>query len=138
MVTAALKNSLYCVSIPTPVEDLRGLTSGANAVVGFDFPIGVPAEYAVLAGITDFSTVLPQLGTGRWSRFYDVAEDPSDIALDRPFYPMRPGDTSRHVVDSTGRNRVGYVAAMGPDTETALARVERALECCRIETSTIR
>ncbi|MCH8203942.1 MAG: hypothetical protein IID09_02205 [Candidatus Hydrogenedentes bacterium] len=50
----------------------------------------------------------------------------------------RPGDTLRHRVDSAGRDRVGYIAATGPDTETALARVERALECCRIETSTIR
>jgi len=50
---------------------------------------------------------------------------------------VRPGDTLRHVVDSTERNRVGYVAATGPNSETALARVDRALECCRIETSTI-
>ena len=50
---------------------------------------------------------------------------------------VRPGDTLRHVVDSTERDRVGYVAATGPDAETALARVARALECCRIETSTI-
>ena len=103
MVTATLKNSLYSVSIPTPVEDVSSLTSGANSVVGFDFPIGVPAAYALLAGITDFSAALRRLGTGRWSRFYDVAEDPSDIALDRPFYPMRPGGTSRQqLLDGLG------------------------------------
>ena len=49
----------------------------------------------------------------------------------------RPGDTLRHVVDSAGRDRVGYVAATGPDAETALACVDSAVECCRIETSMI-
>ncbi len=49
---------------------------------------------------------------------------------------VRVGDTMRHVLDPAGRDRVGYIAAKGPDIETALARVERALECCHIETST--
>ena len=49
---------------------------------------------------------------------------------------VRLGDAIRHVVDPAGRDRVGYVAANGPDVKTALARVERALECCHIETST--
>lgn len=49
---------------------------------------------------------------------------------------VRVGDTIRHVVDPAGRGRVGYVAANGPDVETALASVKRALECCHIKTST--
>lgn len=63
-------------------------------IVGFDFPIGLPAAYAERAGIERFLDVLPQLGTGRWSAFYEVASSPDDISLNRPFYPFKPGGTS--------------------------------------------
>jgi len=34
------------------------------ALVGFDFPIGVPERYASAAGIKDFKSLLLELGTG--------------------------------------------------------------------------
>jgi mannose-6-phosphate isomerase-like protein (cupin superfamily) len=38
---------------------------------------------------------LPELGRGEWARFFDIAERPDEISLHRPFYPRRPGGTSR-------------------------------------------
>jgi hypothetical protein len=62
--------------------------------LGVDFPIGLPLAYARAAGIPDFKAVLTELGRGRWSSFYDLAEKASEISLGRPFYPARPGGTS--------------------------------------------
>ena len=64
-------------------------------LVGFDFPIGVPAAYAERTGIVSFKDVLPQLGRGAWDRFFEPAERPEDISLRRPFYPRRPGGTKQ-------------------------------------------
>jgi hypothetical protein len=64
-------------------------------LVGFDFPIGLPHRFAEKAGITDFLSWLARLGTGDLSDFFEVAEIPDEISLHRPFYPMKPGNTSR-------------------------------------------
>ncbi len=56
-------------------------------LLGFDFPLGLPAAYARRAGIDDFAKALPQLGSGRFAAFYDVADRPDEIRLTRPFYP---------------------------------------------------
>ena len=64
-------------------------------LAGFDFPIGLPAAYAKQAGIEDFATALAGFGQGRWRDFYEVAAQPEQIALTRPFYPARPGGRSR-------------------------------------------
>lgn len=68
----------------------------ASVLIGFDVPFGLPERYAALAGITEYRTLLPQLGTGIWATFYDVAEKPEEISLHRPFYPRRPGNTRQH------------------------------------------
>ena len=47
------------------------------------------------AGIEDFATALAGFGQGRWRDFYEVAAQPEQIALTRPFYPARPGGRSR-------------------------------------------
>jgi len=57
-------------------------------LLGFDFPIGLPARYAECVCIRDFLALLPQLGHGDWSEFYTVAERPDQIGLRRPFYPQ--------------------------------------------------
>jgi hypothetical protein len=74
-----------------------------STLVGFDFPIGVPATYADRAGVTSFVTLLPLLGSGRWSQFFDVARVKAEISLHRPFYPNASGGTKRdHVVRALG------------------------------------
>jgi len=72
------------------LADLRIRAGGKGPVlVGFDFPIGIPAYFAHMAGIVDFLSWLPKLGSGVWREFFAVAETPEQISLFRPFYPQR-------------------------------------------------
>ena len=100
----------YLALPPAPVGVLDGFwttlggTAGPGAIlVGFDFPIGLPAAYARQAGIADFITALSGFGEDRWRDFYHVAANPEQIAPTRPFYPDRPGGRSRqHLLDGLG------------------------------------
>jgi len=65
-----------------------GLKTGC--LVGFDFPSGLPRDYARQVGVDNFLTWLTGLGEGLWKDFYRVAENPEMISLQRPFYPQRP------------------------------------------------
>lgn len=94
----------YRASAPEPVENLdtyfRRLRAraGQDAVVlaGFDFPIGLPARYANMIGLTDFRSALPRLGRDQWRDFYQPAESHADISLGRPFYPNASGRAGEH------------------------------------------
>lgn len=79
----------------TLLAELTARAAGGGVLLGVDFPLGVPLPYAQRAGIDDFAAWLPQIGYGRWARVGDVAEEPAQIALERPFYPLRPGCTRR-------------------------------------------
>ena len=88
----------YLALPPAPVGALDGfwaeLAAGAAPgaiLVGFDFPIGLPAAYARQAGIDDFLEALERFDAG----FYSVAKTPEEISLARPFYPDRPGGRRR-------------------------------------------
>lgn len=73
------------------------------ALVGFDFPIGIPASYARLAGVTDFKSFLRGLGNAKWADFYNVARVPSEISVHRPFYPFAPGGRKQsHLLNAFG------------------------------------
>ena len=111
------------VGAPEPVgplatlfERMRALAGPSGAVfAGFDFPLGLPAAHARLIGIADFARVLPRLGRGRWSRFYDVAGTPKEVNPRRPFFPDRPD----------GTNRRQLVAALGlADTAELMRRCD--------------
>jgi hypothetical protein len=75
----------YLVSPPEPVGApetlLRRLknqvTAGNSVLIGFDFPIGLPADYARKTGLSDFRIALAQFGTGAWSKFYEVSDTPT-------------------------------------------------------------
>ena len=67
----------------------------ARAVLGFDFPIGLPRAYARAVGVTSFPDFLGQLGGPPWAGFGSVATGPDEISLRRPFYPARPGGARR-------------------------------------------
>jgi hypothetical protein len=72
-------------------------------LIGFDFPIGFPQEYARQAGITDFLKFLHGAGHGRWAEFYTPAENAEEIRLERPFYPKKPGKARRdHLLKGLG------------------------------------
>lgn len=74
-----------------------------NILVGFDFPIGLPAQYAERAGINSFMDILPEIGRGEWDSFFKVAAVRDEISLRRPFYPYRPGGTCQeHLTSALG------------------------------------
>jgi hypothetical protein len=76
------------------LEELQGCGPG-QAFVGFDFTIGLPRAYAAAAGVHSFPEFLDSVGSPPWQDFERVAESPGEIGLYRPFYPRRPGGTSR-------------------------------------------
>jgi hypothetical protein len=91
---------------PVPVGDHRTFidrikSESGSVLVGFDFPIGLPARYAALIGATAFPAFLRRLGEGAFAKFYRIAERANEISIDRPFYPYRPGGTSHsHLISS--------------------------------------
>jgi hypothetical protein len=97
-----------------PLDDFwRSLDdTGEGALLGFDFPLGLPRAYAARAEIDDFVAALPRFGEGRWRRFYDVASEPEEIGLERPFFPTQPG----------GRRRQDLLDGLGLDQWSDLLR----------------
>jgi hypothetical protein len=72
-------------------------------LIGFDFPIGIPAAYAERVGVTNFKSFLKVLGNEQWVDFYTVAREPSEITPYRPFYPFAPGKTRQaHLLEALG------------------------------------
>jgi hypothetical protein len=101
----------YSAHAPTSIENRGDLIPSIRkhirndecALVGFDFPIGIPAAYACLAGVTEFRTFLRNLGHGDWVDFYRVAVMPSEISLHRPFFPFSPGGKKQaHLLNALG------------------------------------
>jgi Protein of unknown function (DUF429) len=106
MAAATLRANGYLTDAPTlvgPLESfwtrLATIAGAGPIVVGFDFPIGLPAAYAARAGIEDFLAALD----GFDGAFYDVARAPEEISLARPFYPHGPGGRRRQqLLDGLG------------------------------------
>lgn len=108
------RHGAYRVEAPGPVGPLGDFFARLRAradrrarlLVGFDFPLGLPRTYARAAGICSFRAFLGQAGRGRFRAFYDVAGSPSDIALERPFFPARAGKKGefgqRHLIAGLG------------------------------------
>lgn len=71
--------------------------------IGFDFPLGIPLAYAKKLGVSSFRELLGKAGKDSLSKFFDPAETASDVSIFRPFYPRRPGGTSRsHLAEGLG------------------------------------
>ena len=75
------------------VHDL--LEGPQSTLAGFDFPIGLPEAFGRKTEFRSFSEAIEQLGSGAWSRFYEVAETADDISRTRPFYPRVSSSTAR-------------------------------------------
>jgi hypothetical protein len=114
-IAAARFDGCYVAGAPEPVgepgtllERLRAQAGpDACVLVGFDFPIGLPARYAEATGVRDFLALLPRLGRGEWADFYEVAGVPGEVRARRPFYPKRPGGTNyRQLLDALGAARI--------------------------------
>jgi hypothetical protein len=90
---------------------------GEPAMLGFDFPIGVPRAYAEMAGVEDFIELLRSCGRAPWREFFDVADSPDEVSLRRPFYPRTYGPK--------GAKRRSHLAeALGVPFESLLRRCE--------------
>jgi hypothetical protein len=100
---AVLEGGRYRAQAPVLVGEHFGLLNRVKneigetgtAVVGFDFPIGIPARYAALLGVTDFKPLLLKLGHGDFSDFYRISASSAEISKYRPFYPFRRGGTKQ-------------------------------------------
>jgi hypothetical protein len=80
----------------TLLASLKSLGGETGCILaGFDFPIGLPYEYALKAGATNFLSLLPQLGQNEWGQFYNPAKTADQINIHRPFFPQKPGSTNR-------------------------------------------
>lgn len=77
------------------VARLRRRARGGGVLIGFDFPIGLPAAYGEATKLDGFPEALRSLGKGVWSDWYNVCERSEQISIRRPFYPMRPGGRRR-------------------------------------------
>ena len=105
------------LSPPRPVRDVAGLELVPGVLAAFDCPIGLSKAYAARVELRTFRAALAQFGSGRFQRFYEVAEYAEDIAPERPFYPARG-------VKGTSREHLRKVlgdAAFAPRTCDRLA-----------------
>ena len=90
------------------IERLKDRAGGRQIVVGFDFPIGLPAAYAHSARVTDFLDFLIKLEKKEWEDFFKISEKPNEISFHRPFYPKSPGGTSQsHLINGLGVQSIG-------------------------------
>jgi hypothetical protein len=76
---------------------------GSGVMLGFDFPLGLPRSYAERAHVSNFLDFINDLGEPPWEDMVRPAEVRSEIGVHRPFYPYRPGGTSRqHLTEALG------------------------------------
>ncbi len=121
MAWAKLSGNSYQVEPPEKVGNLENYLrrmklaagSGGCVLLGFDFPIGLPVAYAQQIGVANFIDVMPQFGHGKWQDFYHVAETADQVSIHRPFYPHRPGSTSRQqLLDGLGFQSIDALRRM--------------------------
>ena len=75
------KRGFYTALAPRVVERPEDLLQmlremagpDGSILLGFDFPIGLPMNYAEKVGITNFRAALPFFGSGEWASFYQPA-----------------------------------------------------------------
>lgn len=93
MVRAVRMGPDYVVHPPEPVGDVSTLIGRLAAdagkegrvLIGVDFPIGFPIQYARGAAIGHFRAHLRQLGHGPWEHFFSISNEPT---WQRPFFPL--------------------------------------------------
>jgi hypothetical protein len=84
---------------PDMLGFVRHEAQAGKVLAGFDFPIGLPIHYARQTPFTSFSHFVAYQQGREFLPFSSVAHLPSEISIERPFYPRRPGDTSqRHLL----------------------------------------
>jgi hypothetical protein len=87
------EDGAYLVFPPEPVGDINSLRSRLSGVIpkegrvllGFDFPIGLPRQFAAKVKLTSFREALKGFRDGDWKAFYNISDSPT---LHQPFYPL--------------------------------------------------
>lgn len=111
MAVALQRGDRYHVTAPESVGSTADLidrlrtraVAAGPLLLGFDFPIGLPAAYGARTGLACFRQFLDVAGEGKWADWFRVATIPREIAVTRPFYPARPGGTLRsHLFEGLG------------------------------------
>lgn len=105
--------------------DLEMLWHDVPTVIGFDFPIGVPAHYGRRLPFDNFRSFLFGLDDPAFETLSAPALHRSDISLARPFYPARPGGTRMdHLFEGLQAQRADLFR------KCDLATSERPAACC--------
>lgn len=113
--TADPRDGVYFAHAPRTVRLTGGLLDrmyvgtqpSRQALLRFDFPIGVPRAYAEKAGISSFADWFARLDPR--APFFKVAEHVSDVSVERPFFP--PNITTKSPgIKAEFRDRLGLSA----------------------------
>jgi hypothetical protein len=119
--SAVRDNGSWKVSAPCPVGALPAFLDGifgnapnSQTMVGFDFPIGIPSAYGSKTGLADFRDGLRSFGEGEWVNFFDVANQPDEVSIKRPFYPKG---------SLKGVSRASLVSGLGMKSFDSLLRI---------------
>ncbi len=87
----------------TLFPDLKCLWQASPTVIGFDFPLGVPAHYGQRLAFSSFPDFLFNLDEAAFQKLGRPAERADEICVEKPFYPARPGGTKKfHLLDAHG------------------------------------
>jgi len=73
-----------------------------SLLIGFDFPIGLPAAYAKAVGVSSFRKAMSQFGSDPWESFYTISNSPN---LRQPFFPLptpKSGDYRNQLAKALG------------------------------------
>ncbi|MDB5314999.1 MAG: hypothetical protein JWO24_843 [Rhodospirillales bacterium] len=116
MTVARLGAGGWRAEAPRPVGDPHVmladlLADGAPVALGLDVPLGIPRDYAALAGIAEFPTFLR--GLVDRPGFFAVSAALGTVGLGCPFYPAR---------GARGMTRASHAEALGLDSPAALSR----------------
>jgi energy-coupling factor transporter ATP-binding protein EcfA2 len=87
------------------------------ALIGVDFPIGLPEGYAKRAGILTFRQGLEVFGTGEWKNFYLISDNPT---LKQPFGPKSN--------KAGGLSKIDLAKSLGMGQDDLFRRCEKKTE----------
>ncbi|MEM7442204.1 MAG: DUF429 domain-containing protein [Pseudomonadota bacterium] len=78
-----------CPPPETLVGELSQQSPDSGVLLGFDFPTGLPQHLSEALRVKTFRDVLARLSTSAWPEFLNPAENLTDVAPTRPFFPAR-------------------------------------------------
>jgi len=103
-----------------PLRRRMHIDEDETAVMGFDFPIGLPRAYATRVGVRNFPDFLWETSRREeWRAFFDVADHREEIGLHRPFYP-------RTTLPKGSKARDHLTSELGIDFHSLMRRCDRA------------